>query len=92
LFHFLDPVKLRIGDAIVETKPNACIISCPKQVRGFYFEKESVMNWTHMDASVRTLLTKYEIPVGEVFYPDNPGLIDELFDKIRRESALKTCH
>lgn len=85
LFHFLDPVKLCIDGEIVETKPNACILSRPKQDRGFYFEKESVMNWTHMDPSVQTLLEKYDLPVGKVLYPENPAVIDELFVKIRRE-------
>ena len=85
LFHFLDPVKVRIGDQLVETKPNACIISCPKQVRGFHFENESVMNWTHLEKSAEVLFEKYNLPVGEIFYPDNPGFVDEIFGKIRRE-------
>lgn len=85
LFHFLDPVRVRVGNGFLETKPNACIISCPKQIRGFHFEKESVMNWTHLDKSSEMLFEKYNLPVGQVFYPEKPGLIDELFGKIRRE-------
>lgn len=85
LFHFENPVELHVGGEVVRTRPNACILSCPKGARGFYFEKDSVMNWTHMDVSVEELLEKYRLPIGKVFYPENPGLVGELFGKIHRE-------
>ena len=87
LFHFVDPVELHMGQAVMQTRPNACLISPPKGPRGFYFEKETVMNWTHMDKSAAALFEKYGLPVGEVFYPENPGFLGELFEKIRREFA-----
>lgn len=87
LFHFVDPVELHIGEEVVYTQPNACIISRPKGPRGFYFREDTVMNWIHMDASVESLLEKYNLPVGQVFYPDKPEILGEQFVRIRREFA-----
>lgn len=92
LFHFVGPVKMHIGQDVVYTRPNACLISPPKGTRGFFFEKETVMNWTHMDPAAEKLFEKYGLPVGEVFYPENPGFVGELFEKIRREYAASNVY
>jgi len=84
-FHFMGPVELPVDGALVRTKPNACIISRPKQVRGFQFFEDTTMNWTHNDVSIEPLLEQYNLPIGEVFYPSNPGFITDLFRRIKRE-------
>lgn len=43
------------------------------------------MNWIHCDVSIEPLLEQYGLPIGEVFYPTNPGFISELFRRIKRE-------
>ena len=84
-FHFMGPVDLPVNGQIVRTKPNACIISRPKQIRGFQFFDDTTMNWTHNDVSIAPLLEQYGLPVGEVFYPADPSFISELFRRIKRE-------
>lgn len=84
-FHFMGPVDIPVNGKLVRTKPNACIISRPMQPRGFFFYQDTVMNWTHNDISIAPLLEKYGLPVGEVFYPTNPGFISDLFRRIKRE-------
>lgn len=84
-FHFMGPVELPVNGKIVRTEPNACIISRPKQIRGFQFFEDTTMNWTHNDVSIAPLLEQYGLPIGEVFYPANPSFISELFRRIERE-------
>ena len=84
-FHFMGSIELPVNGEIVRTKPNACIISRPKQPRGFQFFEDTTMNWTHNEVEIEPLLEKYGLPVGEVFYPSNPGFINDLFRRIKRE-------
>lgn len=84
-FHFMGEMELPVNGELVRTKPNACIISRPKHPRGFYFFEDTTMNWIHCDVSVEPLLEQYGLPIGEVFYPANPGFISELFRRIKRE-------
>ena len=85
LFHFPAPVEIRVGEELIRTRPNACIISKPWEPRWFYFDTDTTMNWMHNDASIEALLNKYGIPVGQVFYPENPGFVADSFRKMYRE-------
>lgn len=91
-FHFMGPVDLPVNGQIVRTKPNACIISRPMQRRGFSFFEDTTMNWTHNDVSIEPLLEQYGLPIGEVFYPANPGFISDLFRRIKREFYSDNLH
>ena len=82
LFHFPTPVEIRVGEELIQTRPNACIFSKPWEPRWFYFAEDTTMNWMHNDASIEALLDKYRIPVGQVFYPDNPGFLADHFQKM----------
>ena len=82
LFHFPTPVEIRVGEELIQTRPNACIFSKPWEPRWFYFAEDTTMNWMHNDASIAVLLDKYRIPVGQVFYPDNPGFLADHFQKM----------
>ena len=84
-FYFYNPVEIRVQGELIQTQPNACIISRPMESRWFNFREDSTMNWIHNDASIAPLIEKYRLPVGEVFYPCNPSFIPDLFRKIRSE-------
>ena len=45
-FHFMGPVDLPVNGQIVRTKPNACIISRPKQIRGFQFFDDTTYSYS----------------------------------------------
>ena len=92
LFHFPEPVEIRVGDTLIQTRPNACILSKPWEPRWFYFAQDTTMNWMHNDASVAPLLEKYEIPVSQVFYPENPAFIADSFRKMYREFQSNAPH
>lgn len=92
LFHFPTPVEIRVGEELVKTRPNACLFSKPWEPRWFYFAEDTTMNWMHNDASIETLLTKYEIPVSQVFYPENPGFLADQFQKMYREFHSNAPH
>lgn len=91
-FHFMGAVDLPVNGELVRTKPNACIISRPKQVRGFRFFEDTLMNWTHNDVSIEPLLEQYGLPIGQVFYPSNPGFITDSFRRIKREFYSDNLH
>lgn len=85
LFHFPTPVEIRVGQEMVTTQPNACILSGPREPRYFYFADDTRMNWMHLDKQTAVLLEEYKIPLNCVFYPENPGFIAAHFKKIREE-------
>ena len=85
LFHFPTPVQIKINDELVETKPNACILSEPGQPRWFYFPEDTSMNWIHANKQAQHIFTQYEIPCNRVFYPQNPDFLPEIFRRIRME-------
>lgn len=43
------------------------------------------MNWMHNDASIISLLEKYDLPISQVFYPENPSFIADSFRGMYRE-------
>lgn len=88
LFHFPTPVNITIQGETVQTKPNACILSAPRQKRCFFFPEDTTLNWFHAEAEIEDLLEQYEIPVNCLFYPENPGFIPDLFRKMRKEFCL----
>lgn len=85
LFYFPTSVNIISGDEIVETKPGACVLSAPRQQRGFCFPEDTIMQWFHADEQLGELIQQYDIPLGCVLYPDNPAFIPELFRKMYRE-------
>ncbi len=85
LFHFYEPVELEVDGVRIRTEPNACILSEPKQKRGFYFSEKTRMNWFHCYEEFAELIEQYQIPVGKVFYPRDPELVEDLFFKMRVE-------
>jgi AraC-like DNA-binding protein len=85
LFHFLTPVQIKIGNELIETRPNACILSEPGQSRWFYFPEDASMNWIHLNRDAASLFEKYEIPLNCVFYPKDTGFVADAFRNMRME-------
>ena len=61
LFHFPEPVEIRIGDTLYETKPDAVIISRPDEPRWFHFPKGAHFSFLHATLDIGPLLEKYSI-------------------------------
>ena len=91
-FHFPTPIEMEIDGERILTKPNACIFSKPKAPRGFYFIKDTTMNWIHAEPEIEPLLEKYGIPLNTVFYPNNTGFISDIFRKMKIELLQKGDH
>lgn len=85
LFHFSQPVRIRIGEEEILTRPDACIFSKPMQPRWFYMPQDCTVNWMHNFVEIEPLLEKYGIPLNTVFYPSNPSFISDLIRKIYQE-------
>ena len=85
LFHFPEPVEIRIGDTLYITKPDAVIISRPDEPRWFYFANDVHFNFLHATLDIGPLFEKYDIPMGTILYPENPDFLNGIFRKLRME-------
>ena len=91
-FHFPTPIEIVVDGKRFTTKPNACIFSKPMAPRGFYFMRDTTMNWIHAYTTIEPLLEKYNIPLNTVFYPKNTGFISDIFRKMKIEILTKETH
>lgn len=92
LFHFPTPIELHRNGEVIVTRPNACVLSSPMAIRGFYFPEDTTMNWIHAHKDIEPLLEKYKIPLDCVFYPSSTGFIPELIQKMMLERFLDDVH
>ncbi len=92
LFHFPTPVQIKIEGELIETRPNACILTERGRDRWFYFPEDTSMNWFHTHPEATSLFEKYEIPVNCVFYPKDAGFLGESFRKMRMEFLSEAPH
>lgn len=74
-----------MGDEVIRTRPNACIISEPNHPRWFYFAEDTRMNWLHAYVDIQDLLEKYDIPVNCVLYPSSADFIADIFRRMTLE-------
>ena len=84
-FHFPEPVEIRIGDTVYETKPDAVILSAPEEPRSFYFPRDTYFSFFHATVEMGTILEKYGIPTNHILYPGNPEFLNKCFQKLRVE-------
>ena len=85
LFHFPEPVEIRIGDEIIQTEPDAVIVSRPGEPRGFYFHQDTRFNFLHARLAIGPLLEQYQIPMGTILYPRDPDFLNGCFKRLRME-------
>ena len=84
-FHFPEPVVIRIGGTVYETKPDAVILSAPDEPRNFYFPRDTYFSFFHATVEMGELLEKYGIPTNRILYPENPDFLNKGFQKLRME-------
>ena len=92
IFHFPTPVEIMIDGKKFRTRPNAFLISRPKEPRWFHARERTALNWIHANTEIAPLLEYYQIPVGRVFYPGDGGFLPPLFRKIRMEHLSSDLH
>lgn len=91
-FHFPTPIEIEAEGQRFMTRSNACIFSAPMQPRGFFFSKDTTMNWIHAKKDIAPLLEKYDIPLNCVFYPANPGFIPDMIRRLMLENYSGDPH
>ena len=84
-FHFSAPTSIRLGDQLIRTRPNACILYSPGQPRQVTNYQPSLMNWVHLGTQVEPLLTRYAIPLDRVFYPNDASFIPSILRQMEIE-------
>lgn len=92
LFHFPEPVEIRIGDTLYVTKPDAVIISPPDAPRWYYFQQDTHFNFLHAHLGFGSLIEKYDLPMETILYPRNPEEINACFRKLRMEFLSEDAH
>lgn len=90
--HFLTPVTMELSGAAVEIKAGGCILFPPGMPQHFTAQVPLIHNWFHATAALSLLLTQYQIPLGEVFYPENSEFITDLVQKMEHERFSNQIH
>lgn len=85
VFHFPEPVEIRIGDTLYKTEPDAVIISRPDEPRWFYFPRDTRFNFFHATMGIAPLLEECKIPLGCILYPRDPEFLNGCFKRLRLE-------
>ena len=80
--HFYGSVDVLIGEEIVTTRPNACIIYPPNMPQYYKASDALLYDWFHFD-SERELPA--ELPQGGLFYPAEPTAITALVRELESE-------
>jgi len=82
VFHFPEPVEIRIGETLYVTKPNAVIVSRPNEPRWFHFLRDTRFSFLHTTMAAGELFEKYGIPMGQILYPQNPEFLSACFRRL----------
>jgi len=90
--HFLTPMNLRIGDRMLTTKPDACILFSPEMPQYFYSDQPVLHNWAHFHEEFAEKLKEYDIPVGTLLYPKDAAFISRLFGMLEVEFFSEGSH
>ncbi len=86
LIHFHQPVRLTIGDATYNTKPNAFVVidkNAPNKIESP--ERDLLHDWAHLTGNVEESLASFDLKVNEVYYPQNAGFVSDIMSKIEGE-------
>ena len=85
LFYFPAPVQIESDGKVICTRPNACVLYQPKHKRWFCLPERGAISWLHAYQEIAPLLKLYEIPMNQVFYPEDPELVGTLMERIHVE-------
>lgn len=85
LFVFHQPTQIKVDGVLVNAQANACIWSKPTQERWFFMPEDGAISWLHAYKEIAPILKEFEMPVGKVFYPEDPELVLELLKRMHRE-------
>ena len=83
--HFLTPVEINIGGTFVHAHAGACILYEPRAPKHYFSKGPLLSNWFRADASMRSLLEQYQIPVNCILYPKDTTYISDMFRAIEHE-------
>lgn len=75
LLHFFNPVRLRIGECVVTTRPDACILFAPHTPQWFQSEAPLLHDWMHLETGAAALITRYAVPTDTVLYPADSAFL-----------------
>lgn len=90
--HFTTSVQFKFGDTLVQARPGACIFYAPRVPQWYHSPRDIIHNWLHADEGLGALLEAYAIPQNEIFYPENPAFISDIFRQIEIEHFSDNPH
>ncbi|WP_161485700.1 helix-turn-helix transcriptional regulator [Gracilibacillus timonensis] len=81
---FYQSMRIVLTDSIVYAQEGACILFTPEYPQDYSAIQEFQNSYVHFHMQGRNALD-YQLPLNEVFYPENIEVIDQLFQKIQAE-------
>lgn len=83
--HFLTPAQVLIKGEFISVNPGACVFFAPNVEQKYISHCNLLHNWFHATESIKPLLNELNIPVNQIFYPNDCSFISELFYKAELE-------
>lgn len=81
---FYRPMRLVFADEVIISKPNACILFSPDQPQDYTSVHEFQNSYIHFTVEDE-YFSGYELPINEIFYPNDLSDIDRLFRQLQKE-------
>lgn len=92
--HFLSSVDIQQQHQLVTTEPNACILYTPDCPQWFHSPNHELQHhWFHFTCDeMPRLLTQWEFPYNQIFYPFAPTFIALFINELLTEHMRKDLH
>lgn len=87
--YFLTPMKIQLDGELVIAKEGAFILFTPGHAQCYQAVRKFQNSFIHFQKEETAFLQEYDIPVNQIFYPPNPGALNELFREIYVETVTK---
>ncbi len=87
--HFWNHMQLSSNDGEMFTQPHACIIYAPGERQFATGQKSWQHDWVIISPEIKTVIDKFGIETGKVYYPKNYKFITEIIRKIEIEHTTR---
>lgn len=86
---FFTPMRIHLGDAVIETRENACILYTPDTPQDYEAIEKFRNSFFHFTSNQTSFIEQFGIPVNTVFYLQDVESVNRTIKKICIENIVK---